>query len=151
MQLMADEPSNADIMGAIGHLRGQFEGVLRELDNASMSRRVLHEQFEGHVKVLSNVQFEAEKTNNLLSQTRDEVKALYTEQKKMGDEITPILDMKGPLLAGADAWNDATKWSRRLVYVLGIAGVSIVGGFIWFGSIIAEGIRQWLGIVPPGS
>lgn len=143
---MAGEPSNADIMGAIGELTGQLKGVFRELDNASVSRKVLHEQIEAQGTSLKNVQFATEQQVQINAQTRDEIKALHQEQKAVKEEITPLLDMKDALPAMVETWRDMSKWSKRLVWVLGLGGVTTLGFFIWFGGIITEAVKHWLGI-----
>lgn len=147
---MATDPSNADIMGAIGELKGRLDGVFRELDNAAKSRGVLHTQIEEQGKSIGNIQFEAEKTNGILSQTRDEVKALHGVQTTMQTEIKPLLEMKDALPGMVDTWRDMSKWTKRFTIALSIGGVSLIGIAIWAGDLLTQGVKHWLGIPPGG-
>jgi len=149
MQLMADEPSNGDIMGAIGTLQGRFDGIIRELDNAAASRRVLHEQIEAQGKVINNVSFGLDQQVQIQAQVREEVKGLHQVQTQMKTDIEPLLEMKDELPSLVDAWKDMSKWSKRVVYLLGVGGISVLAAAYWLGGLITQAVKHWLGL-PPG-
>jgi hypothetical protein len=150
MSAVADKDvSNADIMRAIGEVIGEMKGIRREQDNAANGRKTLYERIEATGAELSNLRFENEKQTGINAQIREEIKALHTAQASAQEQITPLLDLKDALPGMVETWRDMNKWSKRLVYLLGIGGVSVVGVVIWFGGLITQAFKNWLGL-PPG-
>lgn len=148
-QVAEKDVSNADIMRAIGELAGEMKGIRREQDNAANGRKTLYARIEATGQELSNLRFENEKQTGINAQIREEIKALHTEQTATKEQVAPLLDLKDALPGMVETWRDMNKWSKRLVYLLGIGGVSVIGFVIWFGGLITQAVKQWLGL-PPG-
>lgn len=140
------EPSNADIMGKLGELGGRMDGIIRELDSASNGRKALYERIEETGREVTNLRFEHEKQTGISAQMREEIKGLHTEQVTIKEQITPLLDLKEALPGMVETWRDMNKWTKRFVYLLGIGGVSVIGFAIWFGGLITQWAKQWLGL-----
>lgn len=141
-------PTNGEIMQKLGELSGLMQGVQKELASATESRKILYEKIEEQNGAIRDVQFEAEKQTGINAQVRDAITELKNQQSTTNNNIKPLLDLKAELPTMVDNWRDLRKTGQRLVWLLSIGGVSVTAAFIWFGSIIAEWLRHWLGLPP---
>jgi DNA-binding FrmR family transcriptional regulator len=143
---VAGEPTNGDIMNAIATLQGQFTGVIRELDAAKESRQIMHSKLEAQSQRLQNAEFGIEQQVQISAQIREETKALATEQRTIKNDIQPLLDLREHLPPVVETWKDLNKWSKRLVYLLTVGGVSVITAVVWFGDMLTKAVKSWLGI-----
>lgn len=152
------EPSNGDIMRALGKLEGLVEAAkdtaTEEAARAATSRRVLHEKVEeastiSHdVKASLNViTFQLGATTDIAIQARD---GLNSFRAKFEKEATPILDGVSTFRAEVEPLLAATRavknWAAAFAALAALGVISIGGAVAFFNEAVKMAIRLWLGI-----
>lgn len=136
------------ILVELGKLSEAVAGLRRETDAASVSRKEMYERMETTNRDVSELAHELKTTNDRLDRLTDTLQQMVDVQTQTAKELKPIIDLRKELPGVVENWRDLRKWSRRVVYLLSIGGVSILGGLAAFGGLVGDLIKQWLGIVP---
>jgi hypothetical protein len=137
------EPSNADVMRAIGELTADVRHIKSELELSRENRKLLYEKLEEQGITIAEMGVRLQIAQETSIKARDEV-------KKQAEQVAPLVKLGSDLETVVAFQKDATKTGKILIWLLSIAGVSLLSGVIWLGELITAYIRVWLGIPPPG-
>lgn len=149
------DPTNSDIMQALGNLQGQFTGIADRLDRADHSREILYQKIDDQSKVVGEISFAVRVAADVAAQARDKVAEVADENTKRieANKVewqTGIAEIEAKLEPMITQWRKVDTIGKAVVALLAVGGVSFVAVAVWFGNLITSAVQHWLGIVPPG-
>ncbi len=148
------DPTNSDIMQALGNLQGQFSGIADRLDRADHSREQLYNKIDAQGKVVADISFAVKVAADIAGQARDKV-AQVAEENTARIEANKIEwkagieEIEEKLEPMIKQWQKVDTIGKAVVALLAVGGVSFVAIAVWFGQLITTAVQHWLGIVPP--
>lgn len=135
----AKNPTNSDIMKAIGELTADMKTVRREIDNDAANRKSIYEKMEEQGREVAKMGVRVETAVAEVAEVKRGFGKLY-------EDLAPLVNSKEDITEMTTGWKDLNRTGKRLVWLLSIGGVSILSAVIWFGDLVAKAVRGWLGI-----
>lgn len=132
--------TNEDIFEALGGLKEAFRGVEQRLDRADESRKVLYDKLDAQSGEMSRMAMASKVTADVAAAAHRQVE---THRKEMDEAIKEINDKLTPVL---EQWGKVTTLGKAIIFLLSLGGVSLFAMIVWFGGVVTEAIRHWLGI-----
>jgi hypothetical protein len=148
-------PTNSDIMQALGNLQGQFSGIAERLDRADHSRELMYEKIDLQGRVVSDIGFAVKVAAEVAAQARDQVAAVAIDNNNRVEANkvewqAGIRDIEAKLEPMITQWKKVDTIGKAVAALLTIGGVGFIAVAVWFGQLITTAVQHWLGITPPG-
>jgi hypothetical protein len=150
------EPSNGDLMRALGNLEANFSNAAKNADaearRASESRRVLHEKIEDTSATIQKVSndvlsavFQLQATTDIAIQARDGLNSFAAKYEK---EAAPILEGIATFRSEVEPLLRATRavknWAALFAILAGAGVISTAGIVAFFNAALKAWITAWL-------
>lgn len=141
-------------MRVLGELSEGMQGVRRELDSASESRKTMYERIEAQNHDIAAIAFKVEASAATTALSRDAVKDLADKIGELDvsklEKMTRTWDkISEDLPKVVEEHKSVRKLGQALVWLLSIGGASILAFAYFLGDLFTQWVKHWLGIGGP--
>lgn len=133
-----------EIKDRLGSIEGRLSGMEREQEGAASSRRVVYERIEGVNSEVARLSFTAEAQAGIQAQTREVLKELADVQGRIAENVKPLLDLQPDIASMVEIYQDVRKGRRRLAWIGGVLGASMITVAGFAGEQIRQALAAWL-------